>query len=343
MIEHVRGNLLEADVEALVNTVNTVGIMGKGIALQFRQAFPENYDAYRKACQHGQVKLGRMFVFRTGRWTNPRFIINFPTKGHWKGKTRIEDVKAGLLDLVSVLKENDIRSVAVPPLGCGNGGLDWQLVRPLIESALAMVPNTYVLLYGPAGAPDVESMPVSTTRPNMTLARAVILALMSRYAVPGYRLSLLEIQKLAYLVQEAGQPLKLQYAKRKYGPYAENLQHALQRMEGHFIRGYGDRTRDASVRPLPDALPEAERFLHDHPVARACVDKVSQLIDGLESPYGMELLATIHYLAKENPDVRQDAEKAVDGVYSWNEHKRQTFQRKHIEAVWARLHEQGWI
>ena len=130
MVELVTGNLLQADVEALVNTVNTVGAMGKGIALQFKQAYPANFEAYRKAVARGDVQPGRMFVFETGLLTNPRIIVNFPTKRHWRGGSRIEDIDAGLQDLAHVIVTRGIRSIAIPPLGCGNGGLDWGEVRP---------------------------------------------------------------------------------------------------------------------------------------------------------------------------------------------------------------------
>src|SRR5215472_9421906 len=132
MIEHVAGNLLDADVEALVNAINTVGVMGKGIALQFRQTYPDNYDFYRKACERKEVQPGKMLVFVTGKLTNPRYIINFPTKRHWRGKTQFKDVEDGLRDLVEVVRQREICSIAVPRLGCGNGGLRWGQVRPLI-------------------------------------------------------------------------------------------------------------------------------------------------------------------------------------------------------------------
>jgi O-acetyl-ADP-ribose deacetylase (regulator of RNase III) len=141
MIEEAKGNLLEADAEALVNTVNTVGHMGKGIALQFKQAYPENFLAYARAVKRGEVRAGRMFVVPTGFVTNPRYIINFPTKRHWRGRSRIEDIEAGLEALVGEIRRLGIRSIAVPPLGCGNGGLDWRDVEPRIKRALAELPD----------------------------------------------------------------------------------------------------------------------------------------------------------------------------------------------------------
>jgi len=151
MVEITRGNLLTADAEALVNTVNCVGYMGKGIALQFKKAFPENFTAYQKACRAGLVQPGKMFTFETGSMLRPRYIINFPTKRHWRGKSRYEDIEAGLRTLVSDVKRLRIRSIAVPPLGCGLGGLDWKKVRPMIEAAFAEVPDVRVMLFEPGG------------------------------------------------------------------------------------------------------------------------------------------------------------------------------------------------
>ncbi|HBY60137.1 MAG TPA: Appr-1-p processing protein, partial [Solibacterales bacterium] len=146
MIDIVEGNILEADAEALVNTVNCVGFMGKGIALQFKQAFPANFMAYEAACQSEEVVPGRMFIFDNGRLLNPRFIINFPTKRHWRGKSRIEDIRSGLKALIADVRRLEIRSIAVPPLGCGLGGLGWGEVRPLIERAFSELPDVRVLL-----------------------------------------------------------------------------------------------------------------------------------------------------------------------------------------------------
>jgi O-acetyl-ADP-ribose deacetylase (regulator of RNase III) len=342
MIEHVTGNLLESDAEAFVNTVNTVGVMGKGIAFQFRQAFPENYTVYRAACERGEVQPGRMLVVPTGQMGNPRYIINFPTKRHWKGKSRMEDIESGLPALVAAVQEYGMHSVAVPPLGCGNGGLDWNAVRPKIEAAFAALSDVHVLLYAPAGAPDADEMRVNTSRPRMTPGRAAIIALMKLYAMPGYRLTLLEIQKLAYFLQVAGESLKLSFVKGTYGPYSEVLQHVLQRMEAHFIRGYGDRSREASIRWLPPADSEAEAFLRDHPLTQTRLDQVAQLIEGFETPYGMELLATVHWLVNDEPALKDDPAAIVRAVHSWNAHK-QAFIPHHIQTAWSRLREVGWL
>ena len=343
MIEFKSGNLLQADVEALVNTVNTVGVMGKGIALQFKQAFPENFAAYEKAAKRDEIKPGRMFVFETGQFTNPRYIINFPTKRHWRGKARIEDIESGLDDLVRVVREKEIRSVAIPPLGCGFGGLDWGEVRPLIIAALETLPKVFAWVYFPTGTPSADTMKVSTSRPNLTVGRAALIELIEHYALPGYRLTQLEIQKLAYFLQMAGEPLKLNYVKQKYGPYAENLHFVLQRINGHYLTGYGDRSGRANLRLMPGAREEAEAFLSQHPETKQRLERVARLIQGFETPYGMELLSTILWLSRENPSVKKDYHIALRGFKSWNQRKREHFRPEHIQTAWERLNQQGWL
>ena len=342
MIYRAEGDLLGTDAEALVNTVNSVGVMGKGIALQFKQAFPENYSAYEAACKRGEVEPGKMFVFR--RSNNPRLIINFPTKKHWRGKSKIKDIESGLRALVNVVKAEKINSIAVPPLGCGNGGLEWNDVRPLIERAFSEVPDVIVQLFYPEGAPKSEEMRIATKRPAWTLGRAVILELLNRYALPGYRLTLLEIQKLAYFLQEAGEPLKLNFQKQRYGPYAENMHFVLQRMEGHFVRGYGDRSRDVSLELYSDAVHEAQEFLSDEPDTLERLRRVSKLIEGYETPYGLELLSTVHWVAtRDNRGAATNPELAVEGVLSWNDHKRKTFSPSRINRAWHRLQDEQWL
>lgn len=152
MIVLRQGDLLKADAEAIVNAVNCVGVMGRGIALQFRKAFPENYEEYREVCNRGELKPGMMLIHDMRQLTNPRYIVNFPTKQHWKEDSRIEYIENGLQTLVADIQKHGIRSIAIPPLGCGLGGLDWKIVRPLIEKAFLELPNVTVYLFEPLGA-----------------------------------------------------------------------------------------------------------------------------------------------------------------------------------------------
>lgn len=344
MVTLTQGNLIKIDAEALVNTVNCVGYMGKGIALQFKQAFPDNFKAYQQACLTKEVQPGRMFVFETGTMLNPRYIINFPTKRHWRGKSRLEDIKSGLKALIEEVKRIGIKSIAIPPLGCGLGGLDWKIVRPLIEKAFSETPDVRVSLFEPAGTPDAKTMPVRTAHPKMTVARALFVKLMEHYMSPAYRLTLLEIQKLAYFLQEAGEPLKLKFEAGHYGPYAPNLNKVLEIMEGHFIRGYGDSQKpDVDIELMQGAIEEADRFLEEHHDSYKRLKKIDEVIDGFETPYGMELLSSVHWVTVHGDSPVTDADAAIQRIHQWNARKQKMFQPEHIRTAWKRLKETGWI
>jgi O-acetyl-ADP-ribose deacetylase (regulator of RNase III) len=344
VIELQQGDILKADAEALVNTVNCVGIMGRGIALQVKKAFPENYEAYRATCDREEVQPGRMLVFDRQGFINPRYIINFPTKRHWKGKSRIQDIEAGLRALIEEVRTRGIRSIAMPPLGCGLGGLDWEQVRPIIEEAFRSLPDVKVLLYEPVGAPAADEMVKPAGPPSMTVGRAALLGLMDRYlvAVMDPFVSLLEIHKLMYFMQESGEPLKLKYTKGIYGPYAENLRHVLSHIEGHFIIGYGDAEDDPQkeIEPKPDATRLAEQYLQAHPKTRNRFDRVADLIEGFETPFGMELLATVHWVAEHEGAKTKD--EALTKVYEWNPRKRM-FKPQHVHLGLDVLRRKGWI
>ncbi len=344
MITLTRGNLLRADAEVLVNTVNCVGFMGKGIALQFKKAFPENFKAYEKACRRKDIQPGRVFVFKTSRLINPRFIINFPTKRHWRGKSRLTDIEAGLKDLVRVVRESGVTSVAVPPLGCGLGGLEWDVVRRMIEEAFDSLPDVTVLLYRPGRTPDAKSMPIGTKKPGLTAARALLIALIDQYSQLSYRLTLLEVQKLAYFLQEAGEPMNLRYQPGPFGPYAHNLNKVLEILEGHYTRGYGDnQAPDVELELLPGASDEASRFLAEQEESRERLQKVASLIQGFETPYGMELLSSTHWVASYQEEKANSVEAAIERIHSWNERKKGMFKPEHIRMSWEHLVDQGWI
>lgn len=347
MIVEVRGNLLEADADALVNTVNTVGVMGKGIALQFRKAFPDMFLEYKRACERGELQLGKIHVYRTGR-IKPRFILNLPTKKHWRSRSRLEDVQAGLDDLVRQVHALQISSIAVPPLGSGHGGLDWEQVRPLIVEALSDLHDVAVELYVPAGAPAAVDIVNRTERPRMTTGRAALIVMLTRYADCVIDVSILEVQKLMYFLQEAGQPLRLAYAKDVYGPYADNLRHVLHTVEGHFLLGYGDASDKIHsaepIRVLPGAMEEAASVLQGQPELVDRIERVFRLIESFESPYALELLSTVHWVAtREDAEAASNASAAAKLVGQWSRRKQRMFGAEHVQAAWSRLHDEGWL
>jgi O-acetyl-ADP-ribose deacetylase (regulator of RNase III) len=344
MIQIRLGNLIEANAEALVNTVNCVGHMGKGIALQFKKAFPDNFLTYQRACRAKKVRPGEMFVFETGSLVGTKYIINFPTKRHWRGNSHIEDIQAGLEALVTVIRKRKITSVAVPPLGCGLGGLDWRMVRPMIEKAFDELPEVQVYLFEPSGTPDAKTMPVRTQRPRMTVARALFIKLMQQYGQFAYRQTLLEIQKLAFFLQEGGEPLRLNFEAGIYGPYAHNLNKVLEIMESHFIRGYGDSQKpDVEIELLPGAIEEADTFLKGHEEKLPRLERVARLIEGFETPYGMELLSSVCWVAHHSDTRALDSDEVVRKVHQWNDRKRRMFTFDHIRIAWTRLDEEGWF
>jgi O-acetyl-ADP-ribose deacetylase (regulator of RNase III) len=231
----------------------------------------------------------------------------------------------------------------MPPLGCGNGGLDWVDVYPRIEEAFSAIPGVQVFAYSPTGSPKPKEMPVGTSKPKMTVARALYLKLIEQYSEPGYTLSRLEIQKLAYFLQEAGQQLKLKFVKLHYGPYAENLNHALQRIEGHYIEGYGDRDSESTIGLRPNAAQKVDKYLSVHTGSSEKLERVSKLIEGFEDPYGLELLSTVHWVAEYDDPPARTEEEAIGHVCSWNARKKRIFKPEHIRIAWQRLRKQGWI
>ena len=344
MIEFKVGDIFAEDVEALVNAVNCVGVMGRGVALQFKRAFPENFNAYAERCRRNEMRTGQVFVFETANLGNPRYIINFPTKRHWRGKSRPEDIESGLKSLVSAIEERGIRSVALPPLGSGLGGLDWpRQVRPMLAVELSELPDVRFVVFDPGGGPRDHRANRSTDVPEMTPARAALVALMGGYIrvlLDSY-ITLLEVHKLMYFMQVAGEPLQLRFVKGYYGPYAENLRHQLHAVEGHFITGYLD-GGDRPSKPLdlvPGAVEDARIVLDSAHEVRQRIQRVRHLVEGFETAYGLELLATVHWVVdQERP---RNFGHLTQRIEAWGTRKRR-FTEHQLRTAADRLHETGW-
>ncbi len=351
MISYTEGNLLTAPAEALVNTVNEVGVMGRGIALMFREAFPLNAIAYEAACKKGRVRVGHMFVTKNDALIGPHWIINFPTKKHWRSRSELVWVKEGLSDLVRVIDELGIKSIAVPPLGCGNGGLKWDDVRLEIESALGSLSDVDVFVYGPSD--HYQNAPKTVGAEKLTPARALIAELVRRYSVLGLECTNLEVQKLAWFLHRTirrlwlRDPLSLKFSANKYGPYADRLRHLLNGLDGSYLH---------CAKRLSDAGPFDPIWFEDSRRAALegylngaeaveyapALELTSATIDGFESPLGMELLATVDWLISEasiNPDVGA----IRDGLGQWpggiaaGRRKRAIFDDRMIELSLNRL------
>jgi len=324
-----------------VNSVNCVGVMGRGVALQFKRAFPANFKVYQAACRRGEVLPGKMLVYDTQRDVNPRYIINFPTKRHWRGRSRLGDIEVGLDALVTEIKNRGIKSVALPPLGSGLGGLDWRVVRQRIAASLGQLREVRVTVFEPQKA-DAQVLP-RTAPPRMTQGRAALVGLMHAYlnAHMDPVVSLLEIHKLMYFMQEAGEPLRLRFAEAPYGPYAENLRHVLQQVEGHYTVGYfGADTPTTEIRLVPGAVEDAETALAKNQATRNRFERVVELVSGFETPHGLELLATVHWVVQR--DAPRTREEVIRRTYEWNERKTR-FTPRQIGLALDRMIDKGWI
>lgn len=344
MIEPAHGDLFRSNAEALVNTVNCVGYMGRGIALQFKRVFPANFRVYETACKRNELEPGHMLVFETGQLGNPKYVINFPTKRHWQGKSKLADIEAGLVALVEEVRRRGIQSIAIPPLGCGLGGLDWADVRPRIVTAFESLPEVRVMLFEPGTTPAPSVRAISQEVPRLTPGRAVLVGLIDRYlrGLADPWVTLLEVHKLLYFAQEAGEPLNLRFNKGHYGPYAENLRHVLRTVEGHLLSGYADGGDDPTkqLELVPGAIRDAEVLIGRHQEVQERFERVVELVRGFETPFGMELLATVHWVvAREG--AREPA-SAIRAVYGWNARKRQ-FSEDQIELALRSLVEKGWL
>ncbi|MGC4109816.1 MAG: macro domain-containing protein [Nocardioides sp.] len=348
MISVVDGNLLEAPVEALVNTVNTVGVMGKGIALQFKRAYPAMFKDYATAAKRGDLTIGQMHVWHTGQLDGPRVLINFPTKRHWRGGSKLKDIELGLDDLVTVIRREQIRSIAVPPLGCGHGGLEWRDVEPLIRSKLAQLEEVDVRIYPPAGTPAAADMRTAGPKPRMTQGRAALIEMIRRYsAVAVEGATPIAVQKLMYFLEVAGEPLGLRFERNFYGPYADNLRAALREVEGHYLEGFGDGSKAVEVsepfRLLPGAQEEALRALSARRATLHRIERVMDLASGFESTNSLELLATVHWVALHPGAEGQPDEAIAAEVRRWSNRKARLFTSGQIHKALDVLRDQGWL
>lgn len=336
MLRYTTGNILNSDNQALVNTVNTVGIMGKGIALSFKNAFPIVECEYKKAVKEGEIKIGKVQVVRTNL-ISPEFIINFPTKIHWRNPSKIDYIDTGLQDLVKVIDHYKIESISIPPLGCGNGKLPWKQVKPLLESYLEPLSQIVDILIFEPGFNDQRST-IEKKMVDLTPARAMLLYLMNEYQILGYSINLLVAQKIAYFLQRFGENLNLEYEKGYYGPYAHKLFHLLKYLNGYYIWFKEDKNMPSTtVKINEERMPSIQEY-YDKKIPKEKkdhVDSVLNLIEGFESPYGLELLATVDFVV--NQMKNSSIEEIQKEISIWTNRKKQIMKPFHIKVARQRL------
>lgn len=340
-MKFVKGNLLNAPTHALVNTVNTMGVMGKGIALQFKERFPENRVAYERACKTGEMKIGKILAVHERTTEGEKVIINFPTKTEWFKKSQYSYIEEGLKDLVRVIKELKIKSIAIPPLGCGNGGLDWAKVKTMIEKSLGDLSDIEVLIYEPNDAVK-EILQKEELRKDihLTTGRAMILYALFKYERFGEPATVFAANKLAYFLQESGENLKLKFEQHTYGPYAQAMDKVLYALNGKYLKGL----EQMSARPFEPIQLNYERyqevvdFINKELSAeqKLRLDNLFKAIDGFESTLSLEVLSSTHFAKKKHPELTKD--QLIDKV-QWTERKRHKIEPDYIALAYEHLKE----
>lgn len=324
MIHYRTGNVLESEAEALVNTVNTIGIMGKGVALQFRNQFPLNRKRYEQACKDGSIDIGQLLVVRDSSLaTGEKIIVNFPTKKDWRKPSEYSYIEAGLKDLVRIIKDEGIKSIALPPLGSGNGGLDWAKVKSILERYLSDL-NADVFIYEP-NVRIQEAM--KKERVKLTPARAMLLSVLYDLVRNGEFVSEFSAEKIAYFLQRfgAGREFNLEFKQHFYGPYSGKVKHVLYYLNGSYIFGYSakDKRPFEELGIVPDGNEIVEAYLSQHTKLKGIVSATKEFLAGFYSAFGLELLSTVDFIMQKTGCASIEVIKHQ--LDSWNDRKRTLF------------------
>lgn len=340
MITLIKGNLLESDATALVNTVNTVGVMGKGIALQFKETFSLNNKEYLKVCKEGSLKPGVLLsVWDSSLQTGKKLIINFPTKTHWRQKSKYEYIESGLNSLKALIVNKKIDSIAIPPLGCGNGGLEWPIVKDMICKKLSNI-ETDIYLYEPNN--EIKTLLQKQEKKKeikLTPARASLLYVLFVFESLGEYATIFAANKLAYFLQRKGQKLNLQFIPYKYGPYAIGVEKVLYYLNGTYLKGL-EQGEFKAFEPLQlnyDKWEEVNFYVNNKMKSEdsAIVKSIAKFISNFSSELSLEILATVDYILSENP--KASIEEVMQSIYNWNDRKIQLFKKDIVEKVYLYL------
>lgn len=343
MIEFTKGNLLASSDGVLVNTVNTVGVMGKGIALQFKDEFPHNYEVYVEACKKGELYPGILLTVKD--WS-PRYgektIVNFPTKVHWRNPSKYEYIQRGLVALRKFIIDNKVENISIPPLGCGNGGLDWSRVKPMIMESLSEL-DTVIHLYEPSA--DVATVLKSTARPMgdvlLTPERAMMLYALYFYETLGEQATLFAANKLVYFMQRLGEPAfgRYKFTPAHFGPYSTQVGWALHALNGKYLTGL-EQMNLRAFDPFTlqyNTWEEVKQYVSENLSAesRGRLEQLVRLVSGFQSTLSLEVLATVDFVRNENPGI--SLEETIQKVWEWNERKRALFKERYIQIAYDHL------
>lgn len=331
MIHYLKGNMFDSGAMALVNTVNLQGVMGKGIARQFKTYFPQNYIAYQKACKDGSIAIGKPFVYEEETLNGPKLIINFPTKNSWRKPSEYVYIEKGLESLISIIESYHITSIAIPPLGAGNGGLQWEKVKTIIDRIMTKV-GAEVYVYEPT---QFLQEKLRAERVKLTDARALLLYVLYDLVRQGEDVSEFSCEKVCYFLQRFGAKdiFKLTYRPYYYGPYSGKVRFVLQYLNGSYIMGYSDMNKKA-FEPLTlvaDAYADIKEYMEKNETLVQIAHKTMAFLDGFYSDFGLELLSSVDYILSENPNSTID--EVHEAITHWNHRKSVLFMNKEYVAI----------
>ncbi|MBC6401771.1 MAG: macro domain-containing protein [Ekhidna sp.] len=320
MIKFKTGNILDSDAEALINTVNTVGVMGKGIALQFKRAYPNNYKAYHQACKDKEVEIGKLFVTKDENVSSgEKIIINFPTKKDWRKPSEYQYIEKGLEDLLNVIHTHNIKSIAIPPLGAGNGGLEWEKVKRTIARHLENL-DIEVIVYEPTTQIKEK---LKKERVKITDARALLLFVLYDLVRNGEYASEFSSEKVTYFLQRFGAKkyFKLTYQPNFYGPYSGKVRFLLTTLNGSYIMGYSDMNKKPfdPLTLVADGYEDVIKYVEQKPELETIAKKTIDFLNGFYSDFALELLSSIDFISQQKKTLNREI--VVSQLKTWSDRK----------------------
>lgn len=340
MIHYTTGDILQSEAQALVNTVNTVGVMGKGIALQFKEAFPYNFKIYKEACKSNSFHTGQILaVWDENLVQGRKLILNFPTKAHWRNPSKYEYISSGLEAMKEVMVEQKVESVAIPPLGCGNGGLEWSKVKDLIEKALGELEiDIFVFEPNPHIKAILQNQP-STKKVRLTPARALLLYGLFAFESMGEDSSLFAANKIAWFLQRQGQDMRLQFKPHHYGPYAIGVEKVLYHLNGVYLKGM----EQGQIKPFESLKLNYEKWEEVKQYAEEQLGEPEQkrlkgllhFLNGYTSELSLEILATVDFILTQHPDY--EVTDIMEAIRSWNMRKQELFRQEFVEKAYHHI------
>lgn len=331
MIKFTSGNILESTSKALVNTVNCEGYMGKGIAYQFKLKFPKNNDVYVDACRKGEFRPGDILVHSE----SDKIIVNFPTKDTWRRKSEYDYITSGLKRLVEVIKEQDIKSISIPPLGCGNGGLDWERVKQLlVEYMTPISDDCEVTIYEPFQGSGNFRKQKPKSAPKINTSHLMLMMLKLKLK----RFNKLRIQKAAYLINVFSGQDYFKFSKNHFGPHAYSVD-ILSRDIKEFQSHHNITTGEALERSLQTLVSEKTLTKLDNFIP--FLEKSADVVNSFDDDRQLELFSTVIYLLQNHREL--SVEQLIDEVHEWNEHKKKTFDDYVIKDMAEELEKLGII